>query len=243
MINLRNCLFTLLALTIVIVQPAKADAEATAEPLRVLFFGDSLTAGYGVGKEKGFPALVQGLADTAGCSTHIINAGLPGETTAAGVRRVSWILRQPVDVFVLQLGGNDGLRGVPLSETERNLRTILDTVRVKDPQARLVVAGVRIPPNLGPDYTTGFQAIFPRVAADYDAVLIPRLLDNVAGNKELMRDPNHPNEEGHRIVAQTVFAAMRPTLCGDDSTGAAQDLQRRHSGDAATAGQADQDGQ
>jgi acyl-CoA thioesterase-1 len=222
-------------------------AATDRPPPRVMFFGDSLAAGYGVGKEKGFPALTAVLAESAGCPMTAVNLGLPGDTSAAGLRRIDWVLQSEPDIFVLELGGNDGLRGVPLSETERNLRGILDRVRIKAPEAQLVVAGVRLPPNLGPEYTQGFQQIFPRVAADYDAALIPRLLEGVAGDTTLMRDPNHPNEAGHRLVAQTVWQVLQPLVCGGEGAGeplrgAAQNLEGRHVGDAAAAREADDDG-
>jgi acyl-CoA thioesterase-1 len=216
-------------------------AQEPAPPV-VLFFGDSLTAGYGVGKEHGFPARVQAHADSVGCAARIVNAGLAGETTAAGLRRVDWILQKPVDVFLLELGGNDGLNGVPLAETQRNLQCIIDRVRVKSPGAQLVIVGVRLPPNLGPDYTDGFQAIFPRLAAANDVALIPRLLEGVAGDRELMRgDGIHPNEAGHRQVAQTVWRHLSPLLCGEpaDSTRPAQNLEGRNTGDTPAAEQPD----
>lgn len=222
---------------VLLVAPTWSDERPT-----VLFFGDSLTNGLGVGRDNAFPALVQAHADSVGCAAHIINAGLDGETTAAGLRRVDWILQKPVDVFVLELGGNDGLRGVPLAESERNLQGIIERVRVKAPKARLVIAGVRLPPNLGPDYTNGFSAMFARLADSNDAVLIPRLLEGVAGDKQLMRgDGIHPNEAGHQRVAMTVWTALAPILCpaAGDSTGAAQHLEGGDAGDAAAAGQAD----
>lgn len=221
------------------------ETPASLRPV-VLFFGDSLTNGLGVGRERAFPALVQARADSAGCAARMVNAGLDGETTAAGLRRVDWILQRPVQVFVLALGGNDGLRGVPLSETERNLQGIIDRVKAKAPTARMLIAGVRLPPNLGPDYTDGFQAIFPRLAVANDAVLIPRLLEGVAGDEQYMRsDGIHPNEAGHRRVARTVWRQLAPMLCSSpaDSAGSAQHLEWRHTGDATAAGQTDGDRQ
>ncbi len=223
-----------------------AAPTGATEPAVVLFFGDSLTAGYGVAKENGFPARVQVLADSSGCALRVVNAGLAGETTAAGLRRVDWILQKPVDVFVLELGGNDGLRGVPLAETERNLRGIIDRVRAKSPQAQLVLVGVRLPPNLGAEYTEGFAAIFPRLANARHAVLIPDLLQGVAGDRSLMRaDGIHPNVAGHRLVAQTVWRQLEPLLCAApaDSAGAAQDFEGRNTGHAAAAEEPDENGQ
>jgi acyl-CoA thioesterase-1 len=232
----------------VFILSAVAVAAQESEPPVVLFFGDSLTAGYGVGKAKGFPARVQAIADSAGLPLRVVNAGLPGETTAGGLRRVDWMLQKPVDVFLLELGGNDGLNGVPLAETERNLQGIIDRVRVRAPAAQLVIVGVRLPPNLGADYTEGFQAIFTRLAKTNSATLIPRLLQGVAGNRQLMRaDGIHPNEAGHHLVAETVWQKLAPLLTTEtskaDSTGATQYFKGRDAGDAATAGQTDGDGE
>ncbi len=211
----------------------------------VLFFGDSLSAGYGLDSDKAFPALIQQHADTAGCPVRVVNAGLPGETTAAGRRRVDWILRAPVDVFVLQLGGNDGLRGLPLEQTEHNLQGIIDQVRSRNPEARLVIAGMRLPPNLGPEYTQSFQEIFPRLAAANEALLICRLLEGVGGEAEFMQaDGIHPNAAGHRRVARTVWQTLAPLLCGTSdhpSGGTAQNLQGRNGGDPAAVAETDQD--
>jgi acyl-CoA thioesterase I len=209
-----------------------------AEPAVVMFFGDSLTAGYGVGKENGFPAQVQDHADSVGCAVRVVNAGLAGETSAGGLRRVDWMLQQPVHVFVLELGGNDGLRGVPLAETQRNLQGIIDRVRAKAPQAQVVLVGVRLPPNLGPDYTEAFQALFVRLATANAVPLIPQLLVGVAGNRKLMRnDGIHPNVAGHRLVAQTVWRQLAPLLCdlSPDSASSTQDLEGRHTGDTPAA--------
>ena len=240
----RNRIGPVLGIALLATLAFAAD-DVTPRPV-VLFFGDSLTAGYGVGKENGFPARVQAHADSVGCAALIINAGLAGETTAGGLRRVDWILRRPVDIFVLELGGNDGLRGVPLAETERNLQGIIDRVKKKAPAARLVIVGVRLPPNLGPDYTEGFKAIFGRLAAANGAALIPSLLEGVAGDRALKRnDGIHPNAAGHRRVAATVWKELAPQLCGESagSAEAAQNLQGRDAGDAAAAGQADDDGE
>jgi len=179
----------------------------------VLFFGDSLTAGYGVGEEQAFPALVQERLDSLGLDFQVVNAGLSGETSAGGLRRIGWILRRRVDVFVLELGANDGLRGVPLEETEKNLQAILDKVKEKCPQAALVVAGMRLPPNLGPEYAEGFRAIFPRLARRHGATLIPFLLEGVGGAPELnLPDGIHPTAAGHRRVAANVWAVLEPLL-------------------------------
>ncbi len=189
-----------------------AVAAAAARP-RLLFFGNSLTAGYGVEPEEAFPALVGQKIDSMGLKYEVINAGLSGETTAGGRSRVDWILRQPVAVFVLELGGNDGLRGLPLTATRQNLQAIIDTVRRRSPQAQIVLAGMQIPPNLGQTYARDFQKIYPELATKNRLPIIPFLLAGVGGDAKLnQRDGIHPTPAGHRLVARTVWATLRPLL-------------------------------
>ncbi|MDL5045685.1 arylesterase [Oscillatoria amoena NRMC-F 0135] len=130
----------------------------------ILFFGDSLTAGYGLSPEEAFPALVEKQLTGKGKRCKVINAGLSGETSAGGLTRIDWVLRQPVDVFVLELGANDGLRGLPLNQTRFNLQAIIDKVKTKFPNAKLVITGMMVPPNMGPEYAAGFKALFPELA-------------------------------------------------------------------------------
>jgi acyl-CoA thioesterase-1 len=142
-----------------------------------------------------------------------VNAGLSGETSAGGLSRIDWVLRQPVDVFVLELGANDGLRGLPLEQTQKNLQGIIDKVKAKNPKARIVIAGMMVPPNMGSAYTTKFRTIFPDLAKKNNATLIPFLLQDVAGNEKLnLSDGIHPNTEGHKIVAENVFKVISPLL-------------------------------
>lgn len=219
--------------------------SAIAQGPKILFFGDSLTSGYGTSRRTAFPAVIQSTIDSLGLQATIVNAGLSGETSAAGVRRIDWVLgaHKAVDIFVLELGGNDGLRGVSLATTEKNLLAILDRVKVKHPTAALVVAGVLIPPNLGTDYTETFAGIFPRVAASRGAVLIPFLLEGVAAVPELNVDDIHPNQAGHRLVAATVWPYLEPLVrARQRSVGTAQDLEGRRSMDAAAAESTDDDG-
>jgi acyl-CoA thioesterase-1 len=179
----------------------------------ILFFGDSLSAGYGLDQRRAFPALIQSRLDSLGWNFQVVNAGLSGETSAAGLRRINWILKRRVDVFVLELGANDGLRGVPPTETERNLQGIAEAVKARYPQAALVLAGMRLPPNLGPEYTAQFQALFPRLAQRHGAALIPFLLEGVGGVPELNQaDGIHPTAEGHRRIAATVWKTLEPVL-------------------------------
>jgi len=201
-------------------------ATATASPERattatpkpagkqtILFFGNSLTAGYGVEPEEAFPALIGQKIDSAGLNYTVVNAGLSGETTAGGRSRVGWVLRQPVSVFVLELGGNDGLRGVPLTDTRRNLQAIIDTVRRRSPQARIVLAGMQIPPNLGASYAAEFKALYGELARKNQLVLIPFLLEGVGGVIKLNQpDGIHPTPAGHRLVARTIWPIIQPLL-------------------------------
>ncbi|CCH55750.1 lipolytic protein G-D-S-L family [Fibrisoma limi BUZ 3] len=179
----------------------------------IIFYGNSLTAGYGVEPSQAFPALVEQKIDSAGLNYDVVNAGLSGETTAGGLSRISWVLRQPVDVFVLELGGNDGLRGLPLASTRKNLQAIMDTVRRKSPEATIVLAGMQIPPNMGTDYTREFRDLFKELATKNDAILIPFLLEGVGGIPKLnLPDGIHPTPAGHKIVANTVWQVLRPVL-------------------------------
>lgn len=176
----------------------------------IIFFGDSITAGYGLSKEQAFPALIASKMEESGFECEVLNAGLSGETSAGGLSRIDWILRKKVDVFVLELGANDGLRGLPLESTKNNLQEIIDKVKKKNPEVVIVIAGMMVPPNLGNEYTKEFQQIFPSLAKANDAILIPFLLDGVAGNDNLnLPDGIHPNVEGHRIIAQNIAPIIK----------------------------------
>jgi acyl-CoA thioesterase-1 len=187
--------------------------QASVNPKVILFFGDSLTAGYGLSTEEAFPALIGKKFDKNGKVVKIINAGLSGETSAGGLSRIEWVLKQPVDVFVLELGANDGLRGLPLDQTEKNLQAIISKVKSKYPGTKIVIAGMMVPPNMGSDYTTRFQKIFPALAKKNNASLIPFLLQDVAGNENLNQaDGIHPNIQGHKIVADNVYKILDPLI-------------------------------
>ncbi|HXQ28105.1 MAG TPA: arylesterase [Gemmatimonadales bacterium] len=178
-----------------------------------MFFGNSLTAGLGLDPEAAYPALVQRKIDAAGLAYRVVNAGVSGATSADGVRRLDWVLQVPVAVFVLELGANDVLRGQDLSSTRRNLQTILDRVRSKEPAVRLVIAGMRAPPNLGRAYADQFRALFGELARANHAVLIDFLLAGVAGIDSLNQaDGLHPNAAGARRVADTVWRVLEPLL-------------------------------
>lgn len=189
-------------------------AQAQAEPIRILFFGDSLTAGYGLDPSQAYPALIQKKIDEAGLSAKVQVGAVSGDTSAGGLRRVDWMLRQPVDVFVLALGANDGLRGVDPAATRENLGKILKRVRAKYPEAALVVAGMRLPPSLGASHVESFEAIYPDLAKAHEATLIPDLLKGVGGVVALnLPDRIHPNAKGHKILADTVWAGIKPMVC------------------------------
>ncbi|TNF77569.1 MAG: arylesterase [Bacteroidetes bacterium] len=201
---------------------APSEVSATAEERKgqtILFFLFFLTAGLGLDPNLAFPAIIGQRLDSLGYSFEVINAGLSGETTASGRNRLDWVLRQPVDVFVLELGANDGLRGIPLEETRKNLEAMILTVRAKYPDARIVLAGMQLPPNMGPEYTATFRKIFPELAQQHQVLLIPFLLDGVGGVPELnQEDGIHPTAEGHRIVAENVWEILSPVFEGQNQT-------------------------
>ncbi|MEN8787942.1 MAG: arylesterase [Flavobacteriaceae bacterium] len=186
---------------------------ASAKNKVIIFFGDSLTAGYQLDPQEAFPALIQQKIDSLQWGYTVINAGLSGETTSGGRNRINWILNQKTDVFILELGANDGLRGIPLSETRENLQAMIDTVQSKDADTKIILAGMQIPPNLGQDYTAEFRQIFIDLARENKLPLIPFLLEGVAGNPNLnLADGIHPNIEGHRIVATNVWNTLEPLI-------------------------------
>jgi len=189
---------------------------AHAADLRtILFFGDSLTAGHGLDNPsaEAYPALIQKKLTEARLPWRVLNAGLSGETTAGGLRRVDWILRQPADLFVLALGANDGLRGIRPEISRANLEQIFARVRAKYPDAKLVLAGMQMPPEMGADFAEAFQQMFPTLAKENGATLIPFLLDGVGGRPEFnLRDGIHPNVEGHALIAETIWKFLQPLL-------------------------------
>jgi acyl-CoA thioesterase-1 len=179
----------------------------------VLFVGTSLTAGYGVGANVAFPAIIQQKIDSAGLPFRVVNAGISGETSAGGLRRIDWALQQPLDVLVLELGANDGLRGIDPAEMRRNLTAILKRTRERYPEAAIVLAGMEAPPNLGDVYTSRFRRTFPDLAREHGALLVPFLLEGVAAQARFnIEDGIHPNLQGHRIVAANVWRVLGPLL-------------------------------
>ncbi|HYE94684.1 MAG TPA: arylesterase [Rubricoccaceae bacterium] len=196
--------------------PPAAPDLSSENVLVVVFFGNSLTAGYGLADPdvEAFPARIEEKAEAAGLPVRVVNAGVSGETSAGGLRRVDWVLDgDEPDVFVLELGANDGLRGLDPAAMQANLEGILEKVRAKHPEARLVVAGMEAPPNYGLDYTARFRAVFPAVARRFDAALIPFLLEGVGGVRSLNQgDRVHPTAEGHRRMAETAWRTLAPIL-------------------------------
>ncbi len=179
----------------------------------MLFFGDSLTAAYQIDPDRAYPALIEEKMRAENLNYRAVNAGLSGETTAGGLRRIDWVLRREIDVFVLALGGNDMLRGFDPAEVRSNLRGILQKVRNRYPDALLLLAGMKAAPNMGADYAEAFAAIYPELAAEFDIPLIPFLLEGMAANPAYnLDDLIHPNERGHRIIAENVWKLLRPQL-------------------------------
>lgn len=182
-------------------------------PKVILFFGDSLTAGYGIDPAQAFPAVIQAKIKARGWNFHVINAGLSGETTAAGRRRIAWVLQRPIDVLVLALGANDGLRGLPIAEATHNLQAIIDHTRHTYPRVQIVLAGMQLPPNLGREYTTSFHAMFPALAAANNVALMPFLLAGVGGIPTFnLPDGIHPTPAGHAMIAENVWKVLEPLL-------------------------------
>ena len=192
---------------------AESEADDKFKEKIILFFGNSLTAGYGLDTEEAFPALIQNKIDSLGLAYTAINSGLSGETTSGGLNRLEWVLNQKVDIFVLELGANDGLRGVPLNETKDNLQAIIDLVRKKNKNTKIILAGMQIPPNMGQTYTEEFKILFPELAKKNNVQLIPFLLEGVAGDPELNQDDGiHPTAEGQKIVRENVWKVLSGTM-------------------------------
>ena len=200
----------------------QADKPGNVAPVRkaettikknIVFFGNSITAGYGLEPEEAFPALIQTKIDSLNLPYRVVNAGVSGETSPGGLSRIDWILRQGVDVFVLELGANDGLRGIPVTETKKNLQAIIDKVKAKYPDVKIVFAGMQIPPNMGQSYSNAFKKIYPELAKENDASLVPFLLEGVGGEASLnQQDGIHPTAEGHLIVAANIWQVIASIL-------------------------------
>ena len=209
--NIKNVLLSGLIFAITI--PGVLAEPPDSSTQNILFFGDSITAGYGIDKDAAFPALIQNKIDSLGWNYSVINGGLSGETSAGGVRRINWMMQKKVDVMVLELGGNDGLRGIDPAETRKNLVQIIEKARKKNPCMRILLAGMEVPPNLGKTYRENFKNIYASVSREKDVALIPFILEGVGGVDSLNQsDGIHPTEEGHEIIAQTVWQYLKPLL-------------------------------
>ena len=200
----RISLFTILYLALIAASPA---------PKVILFLGDSITAGYGLEPSQAFPTLIEDKIEAKRWNFKVVNAGQSGDTSAGGLNRMDWLLRSPIDVLVLELGGNDGLRGLPADTTRKNLQAIIDRTKDKYPEVRIILAGMKVPPNMGRDYSRQFDAIFPDLAKKNKAALIPFVLEGVGGVRQLnLPDGIHPTAKGHEIIAANVWKVLEPVV-------------------------------
>ena len=196
-----------------LIQAAEPPAPPSPRRQTIVCFGDSLTAGYGLDPAQAYPALLQKKIDAQGWPFHVVNAGLSGDTTSGGLRRINWILRQQVDVLLIELGANDGFRGIQPAVIKKNLQAIIDRTKRQYPHVAVLIAGMQMAPNLGPDYTTQFRAIFPDIAEANHTALIPFFLEGGAGKPKLnLPDGIHPTAEGHLMVAENVWTVLEPVL-------------------------------
>ncbi|HXV65380.1 MAG TPA: arylesterase [Vicinamibacteria bacterium] len=192
--------------------PPAAEESERSDQKKIIAFGDSLTAGFGIGLDEAYPAVLQEMIDREGYRYEVINAGVSGETSAGGVRRLSWVLDQrEVEAIVLALGGNDGLRGLPPQEMKKNLATLIEEAKSRD--ITVLLAGFEAPPDARDRYVRDFVAVFPELAQEHDVTLMPSLLQGVIGVSELNQpDGKHPNAEGARVVAENVWSYLKPLL-------------------------------
>ncbi|MCP1382934.1 arylesterase [Runella salmonicolor] len=198
-------------------EQTSATKSSPATPVKtvknILIFGNSLTAGYGLEPSESYPAQLQNRLDSLKLPYKIVNAGVSGETTSGGNSRLDWVLKNPVDIFILELGGNDGLRGIPATETRKNLQSMIDKVKAKYPEAKIVLAGMQVPPSMGKKYADEFKVIYPELAQKNKVELIPFLLENVGGEVKLnQKDGIHPNAIGAKIVAENVWQVLEGML-------------------------------
>jgi len=179
----------------------------------ILFYGNSLTAGFGLEESQSFPSLIEDKIDSLGLDYTVVNAGLSGETTSGGLKRIDWVMKQQVDIFILELGANDMLRGLPLDQTRENLAAILSIVQAKNPEAKIGLCEMMAAPNMGEQYVKEFSKIYKDLSASTKIEFIPFFLNGVAGNEDLLlKDGKHPNAEGQKIVAQNIWKALKKML-------------------------------
>lgn len=208
-----NCKRNVLLKVVLVVMSFFLSTALFAQEKQILIFGDSITAGYGIEEEDAFPAILQQKLDSLGLNHTVVNAGLSGETSAGGLRRIDWVLQQPVDVFVLELGGNDGLRGIDPENTKQNLQGIINKVEEKYPEVEIILTGMEAPPNMGEHYTTRFREVFTELSEENDVIFMPFILEDVGGDPELNQaDGIHPTEEGHKIVAENLWEYLEGVL-------------------------------
>jgi len=201
----------LLATTGLLYAEEAPNANDTAK--RIVVLGDSITAGYGLDPKEAYPALLQAKIAAAKRPDTVANAGVSGDTTAGGLRRVAWAMTKGADILVIALGGNDGLRGISPEETKKNLLGIIKKARTKNPKIKILIAGMQMPDNMGPDFTARFKALFPEVAKESKVTLIPFLLEGVGGVEKLNQaDGIHPTVEGQAVVAENVWKLLRPVI-------------------------------
>lgn len=229
-------LFGLVAVLLACDQPSREPRESSIPPTAnagrpsVVFLGTSLTAGLGLEPDQAYPALVQQKIDSAGLGFRVVNAGVSGETSAGARRRIDWLLREPVAVLVLETGANDGLRGLPPDSLRANIQAVLDRAKAVSPSPRLVLLGMRVPPNYGRAYTERFQAVYPQLARENGAALVPFLLDRVGGVAQLNQaDGIHPTAEGQRVIAETVWKVLEPVLKEAEKTEKAERTEEKQS--------------
>jgi acyl-CoA thioesterase I len=214
---LRHLYLSALAAIAISCEQARDEVASTPDssPVRksVLFLGTSLTAGYGINPDQAYPALIQSKIDSSGLPYRVINAGVSGETSAGALRRVDWLLQQPLAVLVVETGANDGLRGLSTDSLKSNLRAILKRAKELQPSVKLVLIGMRIPPNYGRTYSQSFETIYPELAREFGATLVPFLLEGVGGISSLNQpDGVHPTAQGQRKMADTVWRILEPVL-------------------------------
>lgn len=208
-----NCKRNGLLKVVLVLMAFFLSTSSFAQEKQILIFGDSITAGYGLEQDQAFPAFLQQKMDSLGLNHKVVNAGLSGETSAGGLRRIDWVLQQHVDVFVLELGGNDGLRGIDPENTKQNLQGIINKVEGQYSDVEIILTGMEAPPNMGEQYTSQFRSIFYELAAENDVIFMPFVLEDVAGDPELNQaDGIHPTVEGHRVIAENMWEYLREVL-------------------------------
>ena len=192
-------------------------AAMLAEETRLVIIGDSLTAGYGVDKQSAYPALLKEALEEKGHKIDLVNGGVSGDTSASGARRINWLLKQKADILLIALGGNDGLRGIQPKSTRENIEQIIIKARKKYPDIKIILAGMQAPPNMGREYTAAFKKIYPELAKEYELSLVPFLLKNVGGHKDMnLKDGIHPNPKGHKQVMKNILPTIIKELPPQD---------------------------